>query len=257
MAKKMNILGIRLDCLSYEDMYPIFNKWLSDKSSRSHTLAAVNVNCCVSSLFDKRLLDLYNSADIVGIDSMPFLRWARLFHNKRSDRFYPPDMILDIAKKAKEHGYTFFLYGGSQGSPDKMEEYLTQRFEGLKIVGKYSPPFRPLTEEEDAEVCEMINRAQPDFLWIGLGSPKQDVWISEHREKIRGTIMIAAGALFDFFSGRVKQAPVWIRQSGFEWLYRLTKDFRRLWVRYTVYNVVFLVMFGLQLTGLRRFEPAE
>jgi len=257
MPTKMNILGIKLDCLSYSDMFPIFNKWLSDKSSRSHSLAAVNVNCCVTSLFDKRLLSLYNSADLVGIDSMPFLRWARLFHNKKSDRFYPPDMIFEIAAKAKEHGYTFFFYGGSPGAPDKMEEYLTQRYEGLKVVGKYSPPFRPLTEEEDAEVCEMINRAKPDFLWIGLGSPKQDVWISEHREKIRGTIMIASGALFDFLSGRIKQAPVWIRQSGFEWLYRLTKDFRRLWVRYTVYNLVFLFMFGLQLIGLRRFEPAE
>jgi N-acetylglucosaminyldiphosphoundecaprenol N-acetyl-beta-D-mannosaminyltransferase len=88
---------------------------------------------------------------------------------------------------------------------------------------------------------------------VGLGSPKQDVWISEHREKIRGAIMVASGATFDFFSGRIKQAPKWIRDSGFEWLYRLTKDFRRLWVRYTVYNIIFLVMFGLQLTGLRRF----
>ena len=257
MIKKMNILGINMDCLSYGEMFQIFNTWLADKESCSHSLALVNVNCCVSALFDPRLYDLYGSADIVGIDSMPFLRWARAFFKKECDRLYAPDIMMEVGGAAKAHGYTFFLYGGAADAPDKIEEYLKARFEGINIVGKYSPPFRALTEEEDHEVCDMINRARPDFLWVGLGSPKQDVWISEHREKIRGTIMVASGATFDFFSGRIKQAPAWIRQSGFEWLYRLTKDFRRLWVRYTIYNLIFMVMFSLQLAGLRRYEPAD
>ena len=201
MIAKMNILGISLDCLSYREMHQIFKGWLSDKNSRSHSLALVNVNCCVSALFDHRLLSLYNSADLVGVDSMPFLRWARAFYKKESDRFY--------------------------------------------------------TADEDQAICDMINAASPDILWVGLGSPKQDVWISEHRETIRGTIMVASGATFDFFSGQIKQAPRWIRDSGFEWLYRLTKDFRRLWIRYTVYNVVFLIMFGLQLIGLYRSKRAD
>jgi N-acetylglucosaminyldiphosphoundecaprenol N-acetyl-beta-D-mannosaminyltransferase len=255
MRNKMNILGINMDCLSYGDMYRIFDGWLSDKESRSHSLALINVNCCVSALFDRSLLRLYNSADIVGIDGMPFVKWARAFYNKNSDHFNAPDLMLEVSSKAKECGYTFFLYGGAQDAPDKIEEYLHNRFEGIKVVGKYSPPFRPLTVEEDTAVCDMINEARPDFLWVGLGSPKQDVWISEHREKIRGTIMVASGATFDFFSGRIKQAPAWIRQAGFEWLYRLTKDFRRLWVRYTVYNFIFVVMFALQLTGIRSFLP--
>jgi N-acetylglucosaminyldiphosphoundecaprenol N-acetyl-beta-D-mannosaminyltransferase len=254
---KMNILGINMDCLSYEDMHRMFKDWLSDKQSRSHSLALINVNCCVSALFDRRLLRLYNSADIVGIDSMPFLRWARAFYNKNSDRFYAPDLMLEVSSKAKDNGYTFFLCGGSPDAPDKIEAYLSQRFEEVRVVGKYSPPFRSPTEEEDEAVCDMINRARPDFLWVGLGSPKQDVWISEHRERIRGTIMVASGATFDFFSGRIKQAPRWIRKAGFEWLYRLTKDFRRLWVRYTVYNLIFVVVFGLQVIGLLKFERAE
>jgi N-acetylglucosaminyldiphosphoundecaprenol N-acetyl-beta-D-mannosaminyltransferase len=253
MVEKMNMLGINMDCLSYGEMHHTFNKWLSDKESRSHSLALVNVNCCVSALFDKQLLRLYNSADIVGIDSMPFLMWARRFYKADSDRLYAPDLMLEVSSKAKEHGYTFFLYGGAQDAPDKLEQYLSERFEGIRVVGKYSPPFRPLTREEDEEVCDMINRARPDFLWVGLGSPKQDIWINEHREKLRGTILVASGAMFDFFSGRIKQAPVWIRRSGLEWLYRLTKDFRRLWVRYTVYNVIFVVMLALQLTGLRSY----
>jgi N-acetylglucosaminyldiphosphoundecaprenol N-acetyl-beta-D-mannosaminyltransferase len=256
MQNKMNILGISMDCLSYADMHRIFQNWLSDKRSRSHSLALINVNCCVSALFDARLIDLYNSADIVGIDSMPFLRWARAFYKKNCDRFYAPDLMLEVSSKAKECGYTFFLYGGAADAPDKIEEYLSRRFDGIKVVGKYSPPFRSLTAEEDQAVCDMINKAQPDFLWVGLGSPKQDVWISEHRDRIRGTIMVASGATFDFFSGRIKQAPQWIRESGFEWMYRLTKDFRRLWVRYLVYNFIFVVMFGLQLMRIRSYAAS-
>jgi N-acetylglucosaminyldiphosphoundecaprenol N-acetyl-beta-D-mannosaminyltransferase len=255
MQSKMNILGINMDCLSYGDMHRVFNVWLSDKQSRSHSLALINVNCCVSALFDKSLVNLYNSADIVGIDGMPFLKWARTFYNKKADRFYAPDLMLEAAKKAKEYGYTFFLYGGSPGAPEKMEEYIQEKAGGgVQVVGKYSPPFRALTEEEDQAICDMINAAKPDIVWVGLGSPKQDVWISEHREKIRGSIVIASGATFDFFSGRIQQAPEWIRNAGFEWLYRLSKDFRRLWVRYTVYNFVFVTMFLLQLTRLRRFD---
>jgi N-acetylglucosaminyldiphosphoundecaprenol N-acetyl-beta-D-mannosaminyltransferase len=246
-----------MDCLSYGEMHQIFNLWLADKSSRSHSLALINVNCCVSALLDKRLVNLYNEADIVGIDGMPFVHWARAFHNKRSDRLYAPDLMLEAARKAKQYGYTFFLYGGPPGAPEKMEEYLRQRYDGLRIVGKYSPPLGQLTEEEDQAVCDMINAAKPDLVWVGLGSPKQDVWIAEHREKIRGSILIASGATFDFFSGRIRQAPEWVRNAGFEWLYRLSQDFRRLWVRYTVYNVVFLAMFGLQLLKIRRFEPGD
>ena len=251
---KMDILGVNMDCLSYEEMYPIFDEWLSDKSTRSHSIALINVQCCVNALFDPSLREIYNTADIAGIDGMPFLKWARSFHYDKSDRFYAPDLMLEVSSKAKEKDYTFFLYGGAPDAPDKMEEYLLERYEGVEIVGKYSPPFRPLTEEEDRAVCEMINDVQPDFLWVGLGSPKQDVWIHEHREKIRGSIIVSSGATFDFFSGKINQAPEFIRTSGFEWLYRLTQDFRRLWVRYTVYNMIFLFMFLLQILRIVQFK---
>lgn len=250
----MNMLGIHMDCLSYEEMYDLFDQWLTRKDSRSHTLSLVNVNCCVSALLNNNLRGVFNSADIVGIDSMPFLYWARVFYYRKSDRIYAPDLFLDISSRAKEKGYTFYLYGGYPDAPDKLEAYLKHHYEGIRIVGKYSPPFRPLTEEEDQEICMMINRAQPDFFWIGLGSPKQDIWLHEHRDKIKGTIMIPSGATFDFYSGRIKQAPRWIRQSGFEWLYRLFQDFRRLWVRYTIYNIIFIVVFSLQLLGIVNFN---
>jgi N-acetylglucosaminyldiphosphoundecaprenol N-acetyl-beta-D-mannosaminyltransferase len=250
----MNILGINMKCLSYSEMYPIYDNWLLDKYSHAHSLAVINVQICVNSLFNKRLRDKYNSADLISIDSMPFLLWARTFYNKTSDRFYAPDLMLNVSSKAKEKGYTFFLYGGYPGAPDRIEEYLRKRFDGIKIVGKYSPPFRELSDEEDQAVCDMINSAKPDFLWVGLGSPKQDVWIYNHRDKLRGTIMVPSGATFDFFSGKIRQAPKWIRNIGIEWLFRLTQDFRRLWIRYTIFNIIFILMFFLQLIRIVTFD---
>ena len=251
---KMNILGIAMDVLSYKEMYDKFDQWLSDKSTRSHSLALINVNCCVSALFDENLRKLYNSADIIGIDSMPFLHWAHAFYSKDAERFYAPDLMHEISSKVEQKGYTYFLFGGFPGAPEKIEQYLKDRYKNINVVGKFSPPFKQLSEEEDQAICEMINSAKPDILWVGLGSPKQDKWISEHREKIKGSIMIASGATFDFFAGTVKQAPKWIRNIGFEWLFRLTQDFRRLWVRYTVYNIVFVTVFLLQLLGIVKFD---
>lgn len=250
----MNILGLNIKCLAYSEMYPIYDQWLSDKNSRSHSLAVINVHICVSALFSKELRDIYNSADLVSIDSMPFLMWARAFYNRESDRFYAPDLMLQVSSKAMEKEYTFFLLGGYPGAPEKIENFLKEKYKGVKVVGKYSPPFRKLTDEEDTTLCDMINQVSPDFLWIGLGSPKQDVWIHEHRNKIKGCIMIPSGATFDFFAGRIRQAPKWIRDLGFEWLYRLTQDFRRLWVRYTLTNAIFLVMFFLQLLKVIHFD---
>ena len=209
---------------------------------------------CVSALLNKELRDMYNSADLVGIDSMPFLMLARIFYNKNSDRFYAPDLMLEISSRAKRGDYSFFLYGGYPNAPEKIEEYLRLRFEGIEIVGKLSPPFRDISEYEDQIICDKINDAHPDFLWIGLGSPKQDVWIHRHLKAIKGCIIIPSGATFDFFSGKIKQAPKWIRDIGIEWIFRLTQDFRRLWIRYTIYNIIFIVAFFLQLIKVVSFD---
>jgi N-acetylglucosaminyldiphosphoundecaprenol N-acetyl-beta-D-mannosaminyltransferase len=256
-AMKMNMLGINMDCISYQTMESFFDHWLINKKAQAHSLSLINVNCCVSALVDRNLRAIYNAADLIGIDSMPFLRWARTFYKKDCDRLYAPDIMLQVSKRAKEKGYRFFFYGGYPGAPEKLEAYLKGRFEGINVVGKYSPPFRPLTEKENDSICELINEARPDFLWVGLGSPKQDIWIHEHKHKLKGCIIVPSGATFDFFSGRIKQAPRFVRDVGFEWLYRLMQDFRRLWLRYTVYNIVFIAVFALQLLRVVKFQEAK
>jgi len=252
----LQILGLSMDCISYREMMDRFDHWIAGNHARAFSVALVNVNCCVSALLDPNVRSVYHRADLRGLDSMPFTYLARLLKNPSSDRLYAPDMMLKLAEHSAERGYKFFLYGGAPGAPEAMSAYLRKKYPNVSVVGMYSPPFRAMSDEEDEEACRMIRESGANILWVGLGSPKQDIWIENHRARLPGMIVIAAGATFDFFAGIIQQAPPWIRSSGFEWLYRLFQDPVRLWKRYTVYNVLFLVALGLETFGLLRLEPS-
>lgn len=250
----LRILGIDIDCISYKEMMDRFDDGIQNGAKQAFSVALVNVNCCVSALLDPKVRHVYQRADMRGLDGMPFLYLARLLKNRNCDRLYAPDMMLEVAKHSAERGYKFFLYGGAADAPALMAKYLRGRFPHLTVAGMYSPPFRALSPVEDDEVCKMIRDSGANILWVGLGSPKQDVWIEQHRPKLPGVVMIASGATFDFFAGRISQAPKWIQSSGFEWLYRLFQDPVRLWKRYTVYNILFMLAWSLELLGLLRLD---
>jgi N-acetylglucosaminyldiphosphoundecaprenol N-acetyl-beta-D-mannosaminyltransferase len=251
--KKINILGLNIDAITYSAMIETCDTWLKEKNSKSHHIACVNVNCCVEALLKKELKELFNKADIVGPDGMPFVYLIRHIYKQNCDRMYAPDVLIQFGKIAVQKGYSFYLYGGADGVAKDMKKYLESTFPGINVIGAYTPPFRPLTTQEDFDLCNDINTLKPSFIIVGLGSPKQDIWIQDHLEKIKGSIMIASGATFDFFSGRIKQAPLFIQKSGFEWLYRLFQDPKRLWKRYTYYNVLFIWNYFLQVCKIKTF----
>ena len=255
MKKHVNILGVGLDPITYEDLFKQIDHWIADKDGRSHHIACVNAFNVALALKNKELYRIYNSADITGADGMPFVRWIRTIKKTPCDRIAAPDTILQLAEHAKTRNYTFYLYGGAPDVCEKMKEYLEERFPHIRIVGHYSPPFRQLTQEEDDAIVAEINALQPDIVCVGLGTPKQDYWIDTHLDKIKGSVLIASGATFDFFGGRIKMAPDFIRKSGFEWIHRLLgKDFKRLWKRYVIMHGLFIGHFMLQLSGLRKYE---
>lgn len=246
-----SFLGVYLDALTYPELIRLVDIWRRDKGGRSHHIACINAHCAVLASTDRHLARIYNSADIVGPDGMPMLRWIRRFRRLPCDRMAAPDITLVLAGAAAQHGFSLYLYGGAPDVLMAMKAFLERRYPGLRIVGHCSPPFRALTPEEDEAICRDINALAPDIVLVGLGTPKQDFWIDEHLHRIRGAVLIASGATFDFFGGRVPMAPEWIRRSGFEWLYRLLgRDFRRLWRRYTVGNVQFCWRFLLQISGV-------
>jgi N-acetylglucosaminyldiphosphoundecaprenol N-acetyl-beta-D-mannosaminyltransferase len=171
-------------------------------------------------------------------------------------RVYGPDLMESICQySSNNRQFRHFLYGGAEGIPELLSEMLRIDNPNLNVVGTYSPPFRPLTAEEDRDIVAQINVAEPDIVWVGISTPKQERWMSNHVDAINAPVLIGVGAAFDFLSGNKNQAPKWIQQSGFEWLFRLLNEPKRLWRRYIEYPY-FLILILSQLLRLKIY-PME
>jgi N-acetylglucosaminyldiphosphoundecaprenol N-acetyl-beta-D-mannosaminyltransferase len=176
----------------------------------------------------------------------------KLYGHPDVDRVYGPDLLREVCQGGLRKGYKHFLYGGGEGIAHLLSEKLQQEWPSIQIAGTHSPPFRPLSAEEDTDIISMINDSGADIVWIGLGSPQQERWMADHLAKINAPVMVGVGAAFDFLSGNKPQAPKWIRRSGMEWFFRILQEPKRLWPRYSRYpKFVFLI--ALQLLGLRDF----
>jgi N-acetylglucosaminyldiphosphoundecaprenol N-acetyl-beta-D-mannosaminyltransferase len=168
-------------------------------------------------------------------------------------RVYGPDLLLRICELSRERGWTHFFYGGAPGVAEELKTRLDQRFPGLKIAGTFSPPFRPLTGEEEQTLIRQVALLKPDFFWVGLSTPKQEKFMDQYCPKLEARLFFGVGAAFDFHAGRVRQAPRWVQRCGLEWLFRLGCEPRRLWKRYLKNNPLFLLRACGQLTGLRKY----
>ena len=165
--------------------------------------------------------------------------------------------MLALCEYSISNGYRHYFYGGTDGVAKELADNLTSRYPGLQVAGWYSPPFRGIGAMEEPTVIDEINSAHPDIVWVGLGTPKQDFWVAQHRPFLDASVLIAVGAAFDFHTGRISQAPKWMQRNGLEWLFRLMKEPRRLAYRYLVYNPLFVLHTFLQLTGLKRYDLGE
>lgn len=204
-----------------------------------------NVHTVVTSYEDKEYRNIQNSAAMDLPDGRPLSVVSWLRGHKWAHKVSGPDLMPEIFAVSEEKGYTHYFYGSTEETLSKLKDSLMACYPNLKIVGMYSPPFRPLTESEDEEVIRNINSTSADFIWIGLGAPKQERWMYAHRDKLCG-LMLGVGAGFDFHAKTVKRAPKWMQKYGLEWLYRLSQDPKRLYKRYLITNAKFL---WLMLTG--------
>lgn len=159
--------------------------------------------------------------------------------HKNMERTTGPSLMGEIFEISVKKGYRHYFYGSKEETLDILKKKLTEKYPGIQIVGMYSPPFRPLTKEEDDVVIGRINETQPDFVWIGLGAPKQEKWMAAHQGKIDG-LMLGVGAGFDYYAENIKRAPMWMQKSSLEWLYRLLQDPKRLFKRYWNTNTKFI-----------------
>ncbi len=235
-----SILDCPIHAVAYHDVIAQVREWILGRRP-SEFIIQSNVHSLVQAQEDSNYRETLHRATLCVPDGMPLVWLLRLKGHNIRHRVYGPDLMLLLCEEAAKRGWRCFLYGGAPGVPEQLKEVLEKRFPGLKIVGTYSPPFRLLTAEEDEAVCAMINATKPDIVWVGLGSPKQDIWMYEHREKLDVSVMHGVGAAFDFLTGRVKQAPRWMMNAGLEWLFRLFQEPRRLWRRYTLTNLKFVI----------------
>jgi N-acetylglucosaminyldiphosphoundecaprenol N-acetyl-beta-D-mannosaminyltransferase len=161
--------------------------------------------------------------------------------------------MLEFCRHSVARGYRHFLYGGNEGVAEELASNLLRRFPGLNIVGTYTPPFRPLDTHEEQELVARIAACKPDVMWIGLSTPKQERFMAQYLSRLDTCLMVGVGAAFDIHTGRIQDAPPWIKSAGLQWLHRLIQEPGRLWRRYLINNPKFLCYIALQLSRLVRY----
>lgn len=250
------VLGVRVDATSYEDATERILGWASRGEGRY--VCITSVHGVISSNQDSSFASIQNEADLATPDGMPLVWALRRLGIPRASRVYGPTLTLHICKEAADHGVPIGLFGGTPESLDDFAAFLARTFPGLNIACRIAPPFRPISTEEDEAYTRHIVDSGVRILLVGLGCPKQERWMASHKNHVPA-VMVGVGAAFDFHSGRVRQAPVWMQRSGLEWFFRLLMEPKRLWGRYSTIVPRFILLFAMQLSRarLRRFTVAR
>jgi N-acetylglucosaminyldiphosphoundecaprenol N-acetyl-beta-D-mannosaminyltransferase len=245
------ILGVRVDAVQIPDVVKQMEDWIADGQT-CHYVAFTGMHGVSEANKNSKFKNILNSADLVVADGMPLVWLGRLNGMALTRRVSGPELMETFCRETGSR-YRHFFYGGAPGVAEHLGQSLQERF-GTIVAGTYTPPFRPLTEEEEREVAARVQDAAPDVLWVGLGTPKQERWMHEHRAKLAVPVILGVGAAFDLNCGRLRRAPEWMRENGLEWLFRLLVEPRRLWKRYLVAIPGALWSISLEIAHLRKFE---
>ena len=225
------VAGVRIHAITVADAVSTIDEWIRTRC-RSYVVLT-GAHGVVEMQSDQALLDINNRAGLTTPDGMPVVWLGRLKGHRHVEKVYAPDVMTATFEFGLKGSYRHFLYGGDLGVADELNRKLQDRYPGIRIVGTYCPPFRPLADEEVDGLAALINAAAPDIVWVGLGCPKQEHWMHRLRPRLEAPVLIGVGTGFDFLAGRKPLAPRWIQRSGFEWLYRMLSEPRRLWPRYS------------------------
>jgi N-acetylglucosaminyldiphosphoundecaprenol N-acetyl-beta-D-mannosaminyltransferase len=212
----------------------------------SRCVCFCNVHSVVTARWDGMFAAALGQSDLVVPDGAPVAWMLRRLGHAEQRRVYGPDFFWAYCQSAAASGEPIYLLGSSPDTLERLQERLLQAFPPLRIAGAHSPPFRPLSADEDRAIVDSINASGARTVWVSLGCPKQEIWMASHHDAVHA-VMLGVGAAFDFHAGTVRQAPRWMREHGLEWLHRLGTEPRRLWRRYLVTNSVFLFLAARQL----------
>jgi N-acetylglucosaminyldiphosphoundecaprenol N-acetyl-beta-D-mannosaminyltransferase len=239
-----SVLGANIDAMSWTDALKRLLRWAHAHESRY--VAICNVHVVVSALRDATYREIINGSDMATPDGAPVAWMLRRQGFANQPRISGPDLMEALCKRCTMEGIPVYFYGSTDATLAELAKRLPSAFPGLFIAGMESPPFRPLFPDEDAAAVERINASGAGIVFVGLGCPKQERWMAEHRGRVNA-VMIGVGAAFDFHAGTVRRAPQWMQNTGLEWLHRLAMEPRRLWRRYLVTNTLFILGAARQL----------
>lgn len=232
-----NIMGVNIAAINMSWLLEFTNRYIKQLSG--DYLCVSNVHTTVTAHEDPDYCAIQNGGIMAIPDGRPLSVIGKKRGYKNMERITGPDYMRKMFELSIEKEYKHFFYGSTVETLKKMNRNIVNKYPQICIAGMYSPPFRTITEEEDVEIVEMIDKANPDFVWVGLGAPKQENWMAEHKGRIKG-FMVGVGAGFDYFAGNISRAPQWMQNSNLEWLYRLLQDPRRLFIRYWHTNFKFI-----------------
>ena len=245
-----DILGIPIAMTHYAQAMDVMDGMVA-RRERGY-VCAVAVHAVMVSQHDPEMRRAVTGSALTVPDGMPLVWAANLLGEDLRNRVYGPELMDRYCGRCAERGHRVWLYGGrDQGSLMQLALNLRRRHPGIEIVGGYSPPFRPLSGEEEDAIVDQINEAKPDVVWVGIGVPKQEKWMAHMRPRLEAPVLCGVGAAFDFHAGRISQAPSWMQERGLEWIYRIAQEPRRLLPRYLYYNPAFMLAFARQLLRQR------
>lgn len=251
VIQRQNVLGVQISAVNMPQAIEIIELWI--KNGDPNYICVTPAHGVMECQHSPELQQIFNQSGLTTPDGMSIVWLLRLLGHKNVRRVYGPDLLQEICSVSKDKGYKHFFYGGAPGIPEQLATKLIEQFPGLNVVGTYSPPYRSLTTNEDAQIIQMINKSGADIVWVGISTPKQEIWMHEHLGKLKPPVLIGVGAAFDFLSGNKKQAPKWIQKSGFEWFFRLANEPTRLWKRYIQYPL-FIILVLAQILGISKYD---
>jgi N-acetylglucosaminyldiphosphoundecaprenol N-acetyl-beta-D-mannosaminyltransferase len=246
---RTSVLGARIHALDWSTAVRVIRSWSRQRESRF--VCFCNVHVVVTASRESDFMEVINAADLAMPDGAPVAWMLRRLGFKNQARLGGPDLMWRYCEAVNGTDESVYLYGSTERTLVALKANLLRAFPRLHLAGAYSPPFRPMSEDEEDTVAAMINASGANVVFVGLGCPKQERWMAAQRGRIRA-VMIGVGAAFDYHAGVTRRAPQWMQRWGLEWLHRLASEPRRLWRRYLVTNTLFILSAVMQLLGRQR-----
>jgi len=249
---RINVLGVGVSAIDMQAALELSDA-LIQSSGRGY-VCVTGVHGVMVAQQDPGFREILNGSFLTTPDGMPLVWMGRVKGHGEMRRVFGPDYMMDLCHYGVERGYRHFLFGGNDGVAQQLAAELTNKVPGIQIVGTYTPPFRTLNESEEAELAAQVAASGPDVFWVGLSTPKQERFMAAYLNKLNVKLMVGVGAAFDMHTGRIKDAPAWVKPLGLQWLHRLIQDPRRLASRYGKIVPGFLFLAAAQLLGVRRYS---